>query len=138
MNVTCFDRPLIPPLVRFLTRSHPGLANTELQNLPFVSLGHRFSPQYLSLLRLIHYPILYPLCDVWLSSFICVSERDRHLFYLLACSNFSLGEFSQRHLSTVYLRPVTPPSFRACLSLTLPSPRSGPHHPRYQNPRWRR
>ena len=40
------DRPSNPPLARSLTGSHPGLANTEPQNLLFVSLGRRFFPQY--------------------------------------------------------------------------------------------
>ena len=53
-------------------------------------------PQYFSL-RLILHPILYPLGDFWLSSFVCVSKGDRHLFYLSALSDLSLGEFSDTY-----------------------------------------
>ena len=63
--------------------------------------------QYFSL-RLILHPILHPLCDFWLSSFVCVSKGDRHLFYLLALSDLSLGEFSDTYsqFTSDPLRPL--------------------------------
>ena len=146
-NVTCFDRPLIPPLARFPTGPHPGLANTEPQNLLFVSLGRRFFPPapasshghfLLSSDLLILHPILYPLCDFWFSSFVCVSKRDHHLFYLLALSDFSLGEFSRRHPSTCTSDPLRP------LLFVRIYPSHSLHHPpvsailMVKNPRRRR
>ena len=63
------------------------------------------APQCFSPLQLIP---LYPLCDFWLSLFVCVSKGDCHLFYLLALSNVSLGEFSDTYpqFTSDPLRPL--------------------------------